>query len=137
MRLLLRRTPRLSFLPMSDRAEPNQIVLRIDPDPGMRLQLVTLDNESWRPVLLDASFARELGEPMEPYERLLHAAMVGDHGLFARQDSVEETWRIVHPLLDNPPDVRPYPCGSWGPDAAQSLIRGHPRWQEPWLAPDG
>ena len=103
----------------------------------MRLQLVTLDNESWRPVLMDASFARELGEPMEPYERLLHAAMVGDHGLFARQDSVEETWRIVHPLLDNPPDVRPYPCGSWGPDAAQSLIRGHPRWQEPWLAQDG
>ena len=133
VRLLLRRTPRLAFLPQPTRAEPNQVVLRIDPDPGLRLQLSALAGQSWRPVRLDTSFARELGEPPEPYEVLLHAAMAGDHQYFARQDSVEETWRIVQPLLDHPPDVRPYPRGSWGPDDAETLLRGHPRWQPPWL----
>jgi glucose-6-phosphate 1-dehydrogenase len=137
VRLLLRRTPRLAFLPQPTRAEPNQVVLRIDPDPGLRLQLSALAGQSWRPVHLDTSFARELGEPPEPYERLLHAGLVGDHQFFARQDSVEETWRIVQPLLDHPPDVRPYPRGSWGPDDAEALVRGHPRWQPPWLPADG
>ena len=137
VRLLLRRTPRLAFLPQPTRAEPNQVVLRIDPDPGLRLQLSALAAQSWRPVHLDISFARELGEPPEPYEVLLHAAMAGDHQHFARQDSVEETWRIVQPLLDHPPDVRPYPRGSWGPDDAEALVRGHPRWQPPWLPADG
>jgi glucose-6-phosphate 1-dehydrogenase len=137
VRLLLRRTPRLAFLPQPTRAEPNQVVLRIDPDPGLRLQLSALAGQSWRPVHLDTSFARELGEPPEPYERLLHAGLAGDHQFFARQDSVEETWRIVQPLLDHPPDVRLYPRGSWGPDDAEALVRGHPRWQPPWLPADG
>jgi glucose-6-phosphate 1-dehydrogenase len=137
VRLLLRRTPRLAFLPEPTRAEPNQIVLRIDPDPGLRLQLSALAGQSWRTVHLDTSFARELGEPPEPYEVLLHAAMVGDHQYFAREDSVEETWRIVQPLLDHPPDVRPYPRGSWGPEEAETLLRGHPRWQQPWLPEEG
>jgi glucose-6-phosphate 1-dehydrogenase len=136
VRLLLHRTPRLSFLPRLARADPNQVVLRIDPDPGMRLQLSALASESWRTVHLDTSFTRELGEPTEPYERLLHAAIIGDRQLFARQDSVEETWRIVQPLLDNPPEVRPYPRGSWGPPEAESLVKGHPRWQPPWVVED-
>ena len=95
-------------------AEPNQIVLRIDPDPSLRLQLSALAGQSWRTVHLDTTFARELGEPPEPYEVLLHAAMAGDYQCFAREDSVEETWRIVQPLLDHPPDVRPYPRGVLG-----------------------
>jgi len=137
VRLLLRRTPRLAFLPEPTRAEPNQIVLRIDPDPGLRLQLSALAGQSWRTVHLDTSFARELGEPPEPYEVLLHAAMVGDHQYFAWEDSVEETWRIVQPLLDHPPDLRPYPRGSWGPEGAETLLRGHLRWQQPWLPEEG
>jgi glucose-6-phosphate 1-dehydrogenase len=66
VRLLLRRTPRLSFLPLPTGAGPNHIVLRIDPDPGMRLELSALASESWRPVHMDASFTRELGEPAGP-----------------------------------------------------------------------
>jgi glucose-6-phosphate 1-dehydrogenase len=98
-----------------------------------RLQLSALAEQSWRPVHLDTSFARELGEPPEPYERLLHAAIASDHQPFAREDSVEETWRIVQPLLDHPPDVRPYLFGSWGAKEPEALVRGHPRWQQPWL----
>jgi glucose-6-phosphate 1-dehydrogenase len=134
VRLLLRRTPRLAAVMLPTRGEPNQIVVRIDPDPGMRLELVALGDDSWRPVHLDTLFSRELGPPMEPYERILHAALIGDHQLFTREDSVEETWRIIQPLLDNPPDVLPYAPGSWGPAAAENLVRGYQRWQGPWLA---
>jgi glucose-6-phosphate 1-dehydrogenase len=40
----------------------------------------------------------------------------------------------VQPLLNFPPEIRPYQRGSWGPAEAESLVRGHPRWQQPWLA---
>ncbi|HEX3488344.1 MAG TPA: glucose-6-phosphate dehydrogenase [Streptosporangiaceae bacterium] len=133
VRLLLRRTPRLASLPALDGADLNQLVLRVDPAPGLRLQLNALGRQSWRTVHLDTSFTRELGDLTDPYERLLQAAIIGDRQLFARQDSVEETWRVLQPLLDHPPDVRPYPRGTWGPPEASFLVRGHPRWQDPWL----
>jgi len=79
-------------------------------------------------------FAAEGGEGPTPYEVLLHAAMLGDAARFTRQDSVEEAWRVLQPLLDAPPPVHQYEKGSWGPDAAQKLIAGHGRWHEPWIA---
>lgn len=133
VRLFLRRVPALGFLPNRRPAEPNQIVLRIDPDPGMRLQLSAQVAGSWQDVHLDSSFAEDLGEPVRPYERLLHAGLTGDHQLFAREDGIEETWRIVQPLLDNPGQLHQYDPGSWGPEAARSLLRGHHGWQSPWL----
>lgn len=134
VRLFLHRTPALGFLPSPTRVAPNQIVLRIDPDPGMRLQVSARGpHDKWRDVHLDSEFAQDLGEPIRPYERLLHAGLIGDHQLFAREDSIEETWRIVHALLDHPGEIHSYEPGSWGPDAAQSLLRGHHRWQEPWM----
>jgi glucose-6-phosphate 1-dehydrogenase len=137
VRLLLHRTPRLAFLPTPTQVGANQIVLRIDPDPGLRVQLAARGEDSWRPVHLDTSFAQELGEPREPYERLLHAALVGDPQLFARQDAVEQTWRILQPLLDHPPAVHTYASGSWGPEEADALLQGHSLWQQPWLVQHG
>ena len=49
--------------------------------------------------------------------------MVGDTTRFTRQDGVEETWRIMQPLLDDPPPARPYQRGSWGPAEADALLR--------------
>jgi glucose-6-phosphate 1-dehydrogenase len=60
--------------------------------------------------------------------------MVGDSTRFTRQDGVEETWRIMQPLLDAPPPVQPYAPGSWGPAAADDLVAGHGRWHGPWIA---
>jgi glucose-6-phosphate 1-dehydrogenase len=133
VRLFLRHTPRLAFLPESSRVEGNQIVLRIDPDPGLRLQLTAQGEHGWQDVHLDSSFAEDLGEAIQTYERLLHAAMTGDRQLFAREDIIEETWRIVQPLLDTPGKVHSYEPGSWGPDEAKSLVSGHHGWQQPWL----
>jgi glucose-6-phosphate 1-dehydrogenase len=135
VRLFTHRVPSVGFLPEHRRRSgPNQIVLRIDPDPGLRLQLTALEDDSWRDLHLDSSFMQDLGEPLLPYERLLHGALSGDHRLFAREDAIEETWRIVQPLLDNPGEIHQYEPGSWGPDAARELLRGHRGWQQPWLA---
>jgi len=137
VRLLLHRTPPLAFLPNPTRAGANQIVLRIDPDPGLRLQIAARGEHSWRTVDLDTSFSHDLGEPLQPYERLLHCALIGEHQLFTREDSVEQTWRIVQPLLDQPTPPHTYRPGSWGPAAAEALVHGHPSWQQPWLKADG
>ena len=134
VRLFTHRVPSLAFLPDRARSQPNQIVLRIDPDPGLRLQLTALDGDRWRDLHLDSSFMADLGEPLLPYERLLHGALTGDHQLFAREDGIEETWRIVQPLLDHPGEIHSYEPSSWGPDAARDLLRGHRGWQQPWLA---
>jgi len=89
--------------------------------------------QSTRTVDLSLIFSEELGDAPEPYERLLGDAMRGDASLFTREDSVEETWRIVQPLLDAPPLVEPYKPGSWGPAGADTLLSGHPSWRAPWL----
>jgi glucose-6-phosphate 1-dehydrogenase len=134
VRLILRSTPRLAFLPAPAQVEPNQIVLRIDPNPGFRMQLIARDeNDTWQTIPLQTVFGSELGEPMEPYERLLRAALTGDHRLFGREDSIEETWRILQPLLSDPPPVQEYPVGSWGPTGADALVKGVPAWHLPWL----
>ena len=64
------------------------------------------------------------GEGATPYEVLLHAAMVGEATRFTRQDGVEQTWRIMQPLLDAPPPVHVYAPGSWGPAEADGLVEG-------------
>jgi glucose-6-phosphate 1-dehydrogenase len=129
--LFLRRSPQLAFLPHRRRAEPNQIVLRIDPEPGFRMRLSALHGQTWRDIHLDSSFAADLGPAMRPYERLLHAGLIGDRQRFAREDSIEETWRILEPVLERPGALHLYEPGSWFPDAASALLRGHHRWHNP------
>jgi glucose-6-phosphate 1-dehydrogenase len=135
VRLIFRRPPKLRFIGGLNSCEPNQIVLRIDPSPGLRTVLTSKGsgNRAWQPVHLDMSFATELGPSLEPYERLLRDAMNGDTHLFTREDGVEETWRIMQPLIDNPPPVRPYEQGTWGPQEAAKLVNGYADWHKPWL----
>jgi glucose-6-phosphate 1-dehydrogenase len=84
-------------------------------------------------VALDLEFAAAGGEGPTPYEVLLHAAMVGRSARFTRQDSVEEAWRVMQPLIDESPPAHPYVRGSWGPDAAEALVAGHGGWRGPWI----
>jgi glucose-6-phosphate 1-dehydrogenase len=71
------------------------------------------------------------GEGYEPYERLLGDAMAGDPTLFAREDEVEESWRIVDPLLRAPGPVLPYEPMTWGPPAADALAAHVGGWIPP------
>ena len=83
------------------------------------------------PEFLSLDFAQALGELPTPYERLLHDAMIGDHSLFPRWDSVEATWEIVQPVLDNPPPVIAYEPGSWGPVEANRFVQKTGGWRDP------
>ena len=87
-----------------------------------------------RTVRLDFSYRETFAEAApDAYERVIHDALVGDATLFIRSDEVQQSWRIVQPLLDNPGKIHRYEPGSWGPDAARELLRGHRGWQQPWL----
>ena len=81
-------------------------------------------------VDLAVDFAAALGERREAYERLLDDAIAGLPRRFAREDIVEQTWRVVQPALDNPGPVHPYFRGSWGPAEADRILRGD-RWFDP------
>ena len=133
MRVIFKRPPKLAFLPHTP--DPDELILRIDPEPGacLVIQAKAPGVNDTRTVDLALVFAEELGDAPEPYERLLSDALRGDASHFTREDGVEETWRIVQPLLDSPPPVQMYVPGSWGPPGGAKMLAGHPGWREPWL----
>jgi len=136
VRIVFHTIPWLGFAPRhAPRPAPNQLVLRIDPRPGARLELQAKSAEAMdlRTVSLDMTFASEGGEGPSAYEVLLDAALRGNPGHFTRQDAVEETWRVVQPLVDAPPAVEVYEKGSWGPAAADRLVADVGGWHDPWL----
>lgn len=111
---------------------PNQLIISIQPEmeitllfhakePGVRLKI--------NPVEMDFTYKESYTAPVpEAYETLLLEVMEGDAALFMRADQVEEAWRVVTPVLEawkkNPPPRFPnYKPGTWGPKAAEELIR--------------
>ena len=141
IRLIFHNPPRLPFLATTSqrRPSPDQLVVRIDPQTGIRLSLDArrADHDGAAEIDLDMDFASEGGEGATPYEVLLQAALQGDASDFTRQDTVEECWRIMQPILDDPPKAIVYPQGSWGPKEAQHLTSGHPGWHSPWMPATG
>jgi len=135
LRLVFKHPPKLHFITVAQRRpEPGQIVFRIDPSTGIRVILDAhrADAAGPRAITLDMEFAQEGGEGATPYEVLLDAALRGDSTHFTRQDMVEETWRVMQPLLDSPPPVHSYAPGSWGPAEADRLVAGYGGWHGPW-----
>jgi len=137
LRLVFKEPPLLGFGPAGHKPEADQIVVKLDPSTGIRIVVDAhrADIAGAAPIELDMEFAAEGGEGPTPYEVLLHAAMVGDSTRFARQDTVEERWRIMQPLLEAPPPVHAYAPGGWGPAAADALTAEHGGWHAPWLTP--
>jgi glucose-6-phosphate 1-dehydrogenase len=137
LRLVFKRPPRLGFLPEAGRRPPvaSQLVLKLDPITGIRLIVDAhrADQGGPREITLDMEFAQEGGEGPTPYEVLLQAAMEGNSALFTRQDSIDETWRVMQPLLDHPPPVHRYAPGTWGPAEADQLLGEAHHWQDPWV----
>jgi glucose-6-phosphate 1-dehydrogenase len=136
VRLVFKMPPRLGFGLRGAESQPDQIVIKLDPSTGLRFELDAFraGSRMARAIHLDMEFADEGGEGATPYEVLLHSAMVGQSVRFTRQDTVEEQWRVMQPLIDAPPPVHPYVPGSWGPDAASALMAGRGRWHEAWIA---
>ena len=111
----------------------NHLKIRIGEDAGASIGLLLKKpgEATTQSVHLDLDFEEQLGQAPGPYERLLVDALAGNSTLFPRQDAIEQTWRIVEPLLDDPPPVIPYPKGSWGPDECNELVESHGGWFAP------
>jgi glucose-6-phosphate 1-dehydrogenase len=111
----------------------NLIRLRLGTNDGVTFTLQAktpgphMDSEN---VDVAVDFAAALGERRQAYERLLDDALQGLPRRFAREDVVEQTWRVVQPLLDNPGPVLPYFRGSWGPAESARIMSGD-TWYPP------
>ncbi len=134
LRLVFKHPPKLGFKAFERDMTPNQVVVKLDPSTGVRLVVEAHRADGPGPIELDMEFSQEGGEGPTPYEVLLEAAMDGDSTRFTRQDGVEETWRVMQPLLDAPPPVHKYAPGSWGPKEADDLVKDYGGWHEPWIA---
>jgi glucose-6-phosphate 1-dehydrogenase len=118
-------------------ASENTLVIRIQPDEGIALRILCKQPGlalSMQPVKMDFHYSNSFGKASpEAYERLLLDAMAGDATLFARRDEVENAWKFIDELekawhySDNPPPMREYPAGSWGPQEADDLLRADGR----------
>jgi glucose-6-phosphate 1-dehydrogenase len=135
LRLIFKEPPRLGYGSRHrQRPEPDELVVRLHPTTGVRLLVDAQRSDAADPeqINLDMEFAEQGGEGPTPYEVLLHAAMLGNSTRFTRQDNIEETWRICGPLLEKPPRILPYRQGSWGPKAADRLVKEFGGWRDPW-----
>ncbi len=137
------RYKRVPFLPLPptavDSIEPNTTVVRIQPDEGIEVSFAAkVPGAPFRVKTVDLDFSYRdafAEEPPEAYQRVLHDALVGDATLFLRADEVEQSWRVVMPLVDafrhEALPLYSYPAGTWGPPEADALLRGESGWREP------
>jgi glucose-6-phosphate 1-dehydrogenase len=109
------------------RGNPNAVRFRLGAKDGVDISLLAkkpgtkLTTEE---IDLTVEFVNEFGDRQGPYERLLRAAMLGDHFRFTRIDAVLHSWKILDDILQSPTRVHPYFEGTWGPDEAQEMIPG-------------
>ena len=135
-----RPVPHSVFEETAGAVQPNHLVIRLQPDEGVKLWLMIKDpgpgGMRLRHVPLDMSFA-DVFTTRNPdaYERLVMDVVRGNQTLFMRRDEVEAAWAWVGPILDSwqatQDGPRPYTSGTWGPSAAIALIeRDRRTWHE-------
>ena len=93
------------------------------PGPGMKLDKLSMQFSTHE--------TERAGDVLEAYERLILDAMRGDHTLFTTAEGIESLWERSTPLLDDPPPVKLYAPGSWGPNAIHQLVAPH-AWRLPF-----
>ncbi len=136
-----RRPPTQLFETETDtRVAGNQLVLRIQPNEGASLTFeakIPGSRRRLQEVRMDFRYGTAFAAPPpEAYERLLLDVMLGDPTLFTRTDEVENAWRFITSILDawrlpGAPPPAEYPAGSWGPEAADQLLKADgARWRK-------
>ena len=123
--------PGILFKEHGQQHESNVLAIRIQPNEGIALKInckVPGPSSPIQPVKMDFRYGAFFGlTPPEAYERLICDCIAGDSTLFARQDEVFHSWEFFTPILEHwsktkPKDFPNYPCGSWGPKAAEDMI---------------
>ncbi|MGN6369417.1 MAG: glucose-6-phosphate dehydrogenase [Phycisphaerae bacterium] len=131
IRIEYKRPPQVVY-PEPNPGEPNYIRIRLSPE-----VIVAIGTRRKLPGEAMVGRTNELiaqynpKNEMEPYERLLMDAMKGESTYFARQDGVEEAWRIIDPVLGDVTPIHIYEPGTWGPPQADELIADHGVWDDP------
>ena len=139
--VVLRRAPHLPFTDTAtEELGQNAVVIRVQPDEGMTMRFgskVPGSQMEVRDVSMDFGYGVSFTESSpEAYERLILDVLLGEPPLFPRHEEVELSWRILDPIIDHwagseiPPHT--YVAGTWGPDAADELMRRDGReWRLP------
>jgi glucose-6-phosphate 1-dehydrogenase len=111
-----------SLLPDSALTE-NHLRLRLSPEVTIAMGMMSLAPGEGLALQTGEMVASHSPRPdeMDAYERVLGAAMAGDSTLFAREDYVEEAWRIVAPVLNRNTPIYPYAPNTWGPDEVERV----------------
>ncbi|MCK5725796.1 MAG: glucose-6-phosphate dehydrogenase [Thiotrichaceae bacterium] len=140
--ICFRQTPKQFFRTSQlQQFEPNWLLIGIQPDETLRMELTVkkpgLDMKT-KVISMDACFSDEMSK--DAYEGLLLDVMEGDHTLFLRSDEVEESWKIVDPVLrswgSQRDYIQTYPAGSWGPDESLRLFEKESQKWRCSLEPD-
>jgi glucose-6-phosphate 1-dehydrogenase len=134
------KAPLSIFEDEADGNAPNLLIVRIQPDEGISLKFLSKRpgaGMTLRPVSMDFNYGSSFGERSpSAYETLLLDALIGDATLYTRQDMVEASWTVVEPIehvwRETKRNFPNYPAGSWGPAAADEMLRarGH-EWRRP------
>jgi glucose-6-phosphate 1-dehydrogenase len=127
----LRRPPRNVFGLQPFRSQ-NSLRFRIWPEAAIGVELAgKKPGAGLEPQADELVFEQPPGADMRPYDRLIGAALDGQRWLFARQETVEASWRVVDPVLGNATPVARYAPGSWGPAEADALLPEGEPWYNP------
>jgi len=127
--------PPLDLFDTYERTDADTFRFRLGPDVYIALQTrAKVPGEAMVGEDIELVARHQSGDEMQPYERLLHDALEGVATLFARQDEVEEAWRVVDPILDDVTPVHPYEPGTYGPAAADELVADVGGWRRLSLA---
>lgn len=137
--IIFKHPPGVLFQQNGKNNESNVLTIRIQPDEGISLKInckVPGPSSPIQPVKMDFRYGSYFGMvPPEAYERLICDCILGDSTLFAREDEVFNSWRLLTPILEywaaHPDkDFPNYAAGSWGPKSADDLIaQDHRKWR--------
>ena len=130
-------TPHYLFREQTRKQKPNQIVIGIHPNEGIRIRFEGKEpgvGMKMNEVVMDFDYVKQWQvDPPDGYATLLHDCMRGDQTLFKHRDEIESSWNAVQPVLDhwekNPqPDLPNYAAGTWGPPAADLMMQREGRY---------
>jgi glucose-6-phosphate 1-dehydrogenase len=129
------RKPPLDVFDTYERTHADTLRFRLGPDVFIALQTrAKVPGDAMVGEDIELVARHQKVDEMTPYERLLGDALDGQATLFARQDEVEEAWRVVDPILDDATPVHTYEPGSYGPVAADELVVDVGGWRRLSLA---
>jgi len=131
--IIFKQPPGVLFQNYKKMTNPNILTIRIQPNEGIAIRMNTKvpgQMTSIQPVKMDFCYGSYFGQRSSPeaYERLIYDAIIGDNTLFARQDEVANSWRIVTPILNYweehlANNLFTYEAGTWGPKEADEMMK--------------